>query len=102
MPFRNFTNKRFILFPTIILLCSCENKKGTMRNKQKELKKEMEQVKLFYYKKLDSLDSVKRVDTSSAKQLEIANELVAADRKKTIALFKLQKQYDDLEIELKK
>ena len=73
-----------------------------MLNKQKELKKEMEQVKLFYYKKLDSLDRVKSVDTSSAKQLEIANELVAADRKKMIALFKLQKQYDDLEVELKK
>lgn len=73
-----------------------------MLNKQKELKKEMEQVKLFYYKKLDSLDRVKSVDTSSAKQLEIANELVAADRKKMIALFKLQKQYDDLELELKK
>lgn len=102
MRFKNYTNMRVILFLTIILLCSCENKKGTMLNKQKELKKEMEQVKLFYYKKLDSLDRVKSVDTSSAKQLEIANELVAADRKKMIALFKLQKQYDDLELELKK
>lgn len=73
-----------------------------MLNKQKELKKEMEQVKLFYYKKSDSLESVKRGNSNLAKQLEIANELVVADRKKTTALFKLQKQYDDLEVELKK
>ena len=62
----------------------------------------MEQVKAFYYKKSDSLESVKEADTNSAKHLEIADELVSADEKKSVTLIKLQKEYDSLEVELKK
>jgi len=93
---------RFILLLTIILLSSCENKKETIVNRQQAIKKEMEQVKAFYYKKSDSLESVKEADTNSAKRLEIAEELVSADGKKSLKLFKLQKEYDSLEVELKK
>ena len=93
---------RFILLLTIILLSSCENKKETIVNRQQAIKKEMEQVKAFYYKKSDSLEIVKEADTNSAKRLEIAEELVLADGKKSVTLIKLQKEYDSLEIELKK
>ena len=93
---------RFILLLTMILLSSCENKKETIVNRQHAIKKEMEQVKAFYYKKSDSLEIVKEADTNSAKRLEIAEELVSADRKKSVTLFKLQKEYDSLEVELKK
>ncbi len=93
---------RFILLLIIIFLSSCENKKETIVNRQQVIKKEMEQVKAFYYKKSDSLESVKEADTNSAKRLEIAEELVSADGKRSVALFKLQKEYDSLEVELKK
>ena len=87
---------------TIILLSSRENKKETIVNRQQAIKKEIEQVKALYYKKSDSLESVKEADTNSAKRLEIAEELVSADGKKSLKLFKLQKEYDSLEVELKK
>lgn len=87
---------------TIILLSSCENKKETIVNRQQVIMKEMEQVKEFYYKKSDSLESVKEADTNSAKHLEIAQELVSADGKKSVTLINLQKEYDSLEVELKK
>ena len=93
---------RFILLLTIIFLSSCENKKETIVNRQQAIKKEMEEVKAFYFNKSDSLESVKEADTNSAKRLEIAKELVSADGKKSATLIKLQKEYDSLEGELKK
>ena len=93
---------RLILLLTIIFLSSCENKKETIVNRQQAIKKEMEQVKKFYYKKTDSLESVKEVDTNSAKRVEIAEELVSVDGKRTGTLLKLQKEYDSLEAALKK
>ena len=93
---------RFILLLTIILLSSCENKKETILNRQQAIKKEMEQVKAFYYKKSDSLESIKEADTNSAKRLEIAEKLVSADGNKSATLIKLQKEYDSLEVELNK
>ncbi len=93
---------RFILFLTIILLSSCENKKETIVSRQQAIKKEMEQVKAIYYKRSDSLESIKEADTNSAKRLEIAEELVSADGKKSVTLFKLQNEYDSLELELNK
>ncbi len=93
---------RLILLLSIILVSSCENKKETIVIRQQAIQKEMEQVKVFYFKKSDSLESVKEADTNSAKRLEIAEELVLADGKKSVTLIKLQKEYDSLEIELKK
>jgi PBP1b-binding outer membrane lipoprotein LpoB len=90
---------RFILLLTIIFLSSCENKKETVANRQQAIKKEMEQVKAFYYKKADSLQSVNKADTNSAKLNE---ELSLAEGKKTVELLKLQKEYDSLEVEIKK
>lgn len=93
---------RFFLLLSIIILSSCENKKETIVNRQQTIKEEMEEVKTFYYKKLDSLESVKETDTNSAKRQEIAEEFVSTDGKKSVALIKLQKEYDSLEVELKK
>jgi Ulp1 family protease len=93
---------RFFLLLSIIILSSCENKKEIIVNRQQTIKEEMEKVKAFYYKKLDSLESVKETDTNSAKRQEIAEELVSTDGKKSVALIKLQKEYDSLEVELKK
>ncbi len=90
---------RFILLLTIILLSSCENKKEKMENRQEAIKKEMEQVKTFYYKRSDSLESANKADTNSAKLNE---ELSLAEGKKNVELIKLQKEYDSLEVELKK
>jgi PBP1b-binding outer membrane lipoprotein LpoB len=90
---------RFILLLTVIFLSSCENKKETIANRQQAIQKEMEQVKAFYFKKLDSLESVKEADTISEKHMKIAG---IAERKKTATLLKLQKEYDSLEVELKK
>ncbi|MVT45057.1 hypothetical protein GO495_31005 [Chitinophaga oryziterrae] len=93
---------RFFLLLSIIILSSCENKKETIVNRQQTIKEGMEEVKAFYYKKLDSLENVKETDTNSAKRLEIAEELVSIDGKKSVTLIKLQKEYDSLEVELKK
>lgn len=93
---------RFILLLTIIFMSSCENKKEVVASRQKAIIKEMEQVKASYYKKSDSLESVKKTDTDPAKRLEIAEALVAADRKKSITLIGLQNEYDALEAEVKK
>ncbi|HEU5166084.1 MAG TPA: hypothetical protein VFU29_11120 [Chitinophagaceae bacterium] len=90
---------RIILLLTIILISSCENKKESIVNRQQAIKKEMEQVKALYYKKTDSLQSVNKADTISAKLNE---GLSLAEGKKTIELLKLQKEYDSLEVELKK
>jgi hypothetical protein len=93
---------RLIFLLTIILLSSCENKKDSIVNRQQAIEKEMKQVKAFYYKKSDSLESVKQADTNSAKQIEIAEELVSADGKKSVMLIQLQNEYDSLEVALKK
>ena len=90
---------RFILLLTIILISSCENKKETIVNRQQAIKKEMEQVKALYYKRSDSLESANKADTNSAKLNE---ELSLAEGKKTVELIKLSKEYDSLEVELKK
>ena len=93
---------RLIFLLTIILLSSCENKKDSIVTRQKAIEKEMEQIKGFFYEKTDSLESVKKADTNLAKQIEIAEELVSADEKKSVVLIQLQKEYDSLEVELKK
>lgn len=93
---------RFIILLTIVLLSSCGTKKETIVKRQQAIKEEMEQVKKSYYKKQDSLESVKQADTNSAKRLQIAAELVAADREKSVTLIKFQKEYDSLGVELKK
>jgi len=90
---------RFILLLTVILLSSCENRKETIVNRQQAIKKEMEQVKAMYYKRSDSLEGANKADTNSAKLNE---ELSLAEGKKSIELIKLQKEYDSLEVELKK
>ena len=90
---------RIILLLTIIFISSCENKKESIVNRQQAIKKEMEQVKAFYYNRADSLESVKEADTNSAKLNE---ELSLAEGKKSIELTKLQNEYDSLEVELKK
>ena len=93
---------RFLLLLTIILITSCENNKETIANRQQSIKTDMEEVKAFYYKKIDSLESVKQADTNSAKSPEIAQEISSTDRKRSSELLKLQKEYDSLEVELKK
>ena len=90
---------RFILLLTIILISSCENREETIVNRQQAIKKEMEQVKAMYYKRSDSLEGANKADTNSAKLNE---ELSLAEGKKTVELIKLQKEYDSLEVELKK
>src|SRR4030095_362078 len=90
---------RIILLIIIILISSCENKKDPIVKRQQAIKKEMEQVKAFYYKKADSLQSVNKADTNSTKLNE---ELSLAEGKKTVELLKLQKEYDSLEVKLKK
>ena len=90
---------RFILLLIIILISSCENKKETIVNRQQAIKKEMEQAKAMYYKRSDSLEGANKADTNSAKLNE---ELSLAEGKKTVELLKLQKEYDSLEVELKK
>lgn len=90
---------RFVLLLTIILLSSCENKKEKIVNRQHAIQKEMEQVKTLYYKKTDSLQGANKADTIPAKLNE---ELSLAEGEKTVELLKLQKEYDSLEIELKK
>ena len=97
--YKNLNYMKIIPLLTIILISSCENNKETIVNKQQDIKKEMEQVKAFYYRKIDSLESVNEADTNSAKLNE---ELSLAEGKKTIELLKLQKEYDSLEVELKK
>ena len=90
---------RFILLLIIILISSCENKKETIMNRQQAIQKEMEQVKALYFKRSDSLESVNKADTISAKLNE---ELSLAEGKKNVELIKLQKEYDSLEAALKK
>ena len=93
---------RLIVLLTIVLFSSCENKKDTIVNRQQAIKKEMEQIKASYYKKSDSLESVKKAVVNLAKHSEIAEELVAAERKKSVMLIPLQKEYDSLDVELQK
>lgn len=90
---------RFIFLLTIILISSCENKKETMENRQQAIKKEMEQVKALYYKRSDSLEGANKADTNSSKLNE---ELSLAEGKKSVELIKLQKEYDSLEVALKR
>lgn len=93
---------KLIRFLTIILLSSCGNKNETIINRQQDIKKEMERIKAVYFIKSDSLENIKAADPNSAKHLEIADELVLAEREKNHALLKLQKEYDSLELEVKK
>lgn len=91
-----------ILFVFLItILVACENKTKSITNRQASIQQEMEQVKNQYFKQIDSLDNIKKSDTSSAKQLEIANAFVSADAKKSMLLIQLQKEYDSLAVLLK-
>lgn len=89
---------RSILWLTIIFLTACENKKKTIVNRQQAIKNEMGQVKVLYYKKTDSLESIRGTDTMSGKEMKI---MKIAEAKKTASLLSLQKEYDSLEGELK-
>lgn len=93
---------RYFFLITIVLFSSCKNNKETIADKQQAIRKEMEQVKASYFTKTDSLDKIKEADTSPAKQLEIANELVSAEQKKSAVLLRLQMEYDSLETVIKK
>ncbi len=93
---------RLILLLILIFISSCENKKETIANRQQDIRKEMEQVKTLYYKKSDSLERLKEANTNPAKRLEVAKELVSSEGEKNVALLKLQREYDSLEVELKK
>ena len=93
---------RFLLLLLITLLFACENKTNNITNRLAAIQEEMEQVKQQYFKQTDSLDNIKKVDTSAAKQLEIAKALVAADLKKSLTLMQLQKESDSLMIVLQK
>ncbi|KIC92919.1 hypothetical protein OI18_20150 [Flavihumibacter solisilvae] len=84
------------------MLSSCENKKESIVNRQQAIKEEMEQVRASYFKTTDSLESVKATDTSSAKHHEIAEKLVSAEKNKNVVLIPLQKEFDSLDVELKK
>lgn len=91
---------RVIFLLAVILLASCENKKDTLANRQQEIKKEMEQVKAAYYKKLDSLETSKKTNSDSATQVAIAEAFVSADKKRIAVLIPLQREYDSLQVEL--
>ena len=92
---------RLILLGAIILLSSCENKKETIAKRQQAIRKEMEEVNSFFYKAMDSLDKIKKMDTNSTKLLEIAEEVRSTDGKRVVALLKLRKEYDSLQAALK-
>lgn len=93
---------KYILLVTILFLSSCESKKDKIVNRQQAIQKEMEQVKTLYFKQVDSLDNVKQADTSAAKQTQIAEAFVSVEKKKNSMLIPLQKEYDSLDVELKK
>ncbi|MFW2476724.1 MAG: hypothetical protein ACN4EP_07400 [Sediminibacterium sp.] len=93
---------RFLFVLLINLLFACENKTNNITKRQAAIQEEMKLVKQQYFKQTDSLDKIKKVDTSSAKQLQIANALVAAGNKKNVTLIQLQKEYDSLTAVLQK
>lgn len=102
---RNILNSnymRLVLLLSIVVFYSCENNNNTIVQRQEAIKIKMKEVNTTYYKKLDSLDSIKRSDTSLMKQNEIAVEISSVDRKRSIELLALQKESDSLELELKK
>lgn len=92
---------RIILLYLFILLVSCESRKAAIVKQQEVIKQKMEQVKAAYYKATDSLDRLKKADTGLQKAAAYALQLFAIDREKSIALTRLQRQYDALEAELK-
>lgn len=90
----------FLLF--IILFSSCDNKNNTILKRQEAVKLKMNEVNKTYYKRIDSLDILKRSDTSLIKQNEIAVEISSTNSKRLMELVTLQKESDSLELELKK
>lgn len=93
---------RFLLLLLITFLFACESKTNNITNRQAAIQEEMKLVKQQYFKQTDSLDNIKKVDTSAAKQLEIAKALVVADLKKSLTLIQLQKESDSLMVVLQK
>lgn len=93
---------RLLFLLLITVMFACENKTRDITNRQAAIQQEMEQVKTAYFKQIDSLDNLKKTDTTAVKQLEIANALVSADAKKSMTLIQLQKEYDSLTIVLQK
>ena len=92
---------RLIFLATAIILCSCKSKKEIIADRQQAIQKEMKNVNAFYYKKIDSLDNIKKTDTSSARLLEIAKEISSTDAERSAKLLKFQNEYDSLQAELK-
>jgi hypothetical protein len=90
---------RFIPLLTVIFLFSCESKKEKIADSQEAIQEEMAQVKATYYKSVDSLESIQKADTLSAKTQEILGIL---EKGKNATLIMLQKEYDSLDAELKK
>jgi hypothetical protein len=99
---KNIKIMKMLFLLTLILITSCNNKKDDLVKRQDAIKKEIDQVKAAYFKQADSLENIKRTDTSSAKQYEISIELLTADYEKIKLLIPLQKEYDSLAAVLQK
>lgn len=93
---------RFVFLLSFILLSSCESKRNSIIRRQETIKKKMDEVKAFYYNKLDSLENIKKSDTNSIKQNEVAGAINSMDGKRSMEMLTLQNEFDSLEVELNK
>ena len=91
--------KRYLLI-SLLFITACASKKITPENRQQAILEEMAQIKGAYFKTVDSLESLREKDTSSARQAELMKLLVAADSQKNVVLIPLQKELDSLAIHL--
>lgn len=92
---------RLIILITIISFYSCENKKETNASRLQAIRHEMEDVKNFYYHKMDSLENVRERDINSMNLFETAEEIRSLDGKRSTELLKLQKEYDSIAAKIK-
>lgn len=91
---------KYLVFCSFIFMASCTSKKATPENRQQAILEEMAQIKGAYFKTVDSLESLREKDTSSARQAELMKLLNAADSQKTLRLIPMQKELDSLAIML--
>lgn len=87
---------KHICITCIMLICSCKNGKEAATERQQAISKEMKLANSFYFQQIDSLDAIKKVDTSAAKLAEIAAAIRLTDEQRSATLLRLQTEYDSL------
>lgn len=93
---------RYLFLLSLLVFISCDGNEENIKKRQEAVREEMGSIKAVYYETSDSIDRVKRADTSAATLVKINKIAAVAESQKSVKLLPLQKEYDSLQALLEK